>query len=200
MTPAPKWHVETRSGKYVNPFDIDPCTVCIEDIAFALSNECRFGGHVRWCVADHSLVVERAVASRGASVLTRMHALLHDAHEYVLRDFPNPVKYRPDMLPYRNACDRAQIAILHALNVPKTLPNENDLVKRCDTAVRILEAECGLRSRGRGWDCSDDAMLEFVDKIRNALVSMVWVPIRAEAAFLELYYDLKATMIEEVEG
>jgi len=200
MTPAPKWHVETRSGKYVNPFDIDPCTVCIEDIAFALSNECRFGGHVRWCVADHSLVVERAVAARGASVLTRMHALLHDAHEYVLKDFPNPVKYRPDMLPYRSACDYAQVAILRALNVPNDTPNGNDLVKNCDTAVMILEAECGLRSRGRGWDCSDEAMLDFVDKIRGALVSMVWVPVMAEVTFLESYYDLKATMIKEVEG
>jgi hypothetical protein len=199
MTPAPQWHIETRSGKYVNPFDVDPYVVCVEDVAFALSNECRFGGHHRWCVADHSRAVERAVASRGASVLTRMHAILHDAHEYVLKDLPNPMKHRPDMIPYRDACDRAQIAILHALNVPQNLPNGHDLVKRCDTAVMILVAERGLESRGRGWTCSDEATLEFANELRGALGPMMWMPwdpVHAEAAFLESYYDLKASMKE----
>ena len=40
-------YLQTVSGRRVNPFDPDPEQLDIDDIARALANLCRFGGHSR---------------------------------------------------------------------------------------------------------------------------------------------------------
>ena len=64
--PAPGPYLQTVSGRWVNPFDPDPEQLDIGDIARALANQCRFGGHCRvfYSVAQHSVIVSRA--RRGA--------------------------------------------------------------------------------------------------------------------------------------
>jgi hypothetical protein len=66
----------------------------IEDIAHALSNLCRFGGHTRqfYSVADHSILVADIVKARGGSVLQELWGLMHDATEAYMIDVPTPIK------------------------------------------------------------------------------------------------------------
>lgn len=82
--------IRTFTGKMINVFDPDPELICIEDIAHALSNLCRFGGHTRrfYSVAEHSVEVAKEV-----TIYHQMAGLLHDASEAYLIDLPSPVKY-----------------------------------------------------------------------------------------------------------
>jgi len=86
--------VLTHSGKLVNVIDPDPDTISILDIAHALGNQCRFGGHTKmfYSVAQHSILVASAVPDE-----YKFAALMHDASEAYLIDLPRPVKR---LLPY----------------------------------------------------------------------------------------------------
>lgn len=81
--------MQTYTGKQFWPLDPRPEEVCIEDIAHALSNQCRFAGHVQkfYSVAQHSVLVSRAVSKE-----YELWGLLHDASEAYLVDLPRPVK------------------------------------------------------------------------------------------------------------
>jgi len=82
--------LKTFTGKMINVFEPDPELICIEDIAHALSNLCRFGGHTPkfYSVAEHSIRVAHTVSYK-----YRMAALLHDASEAYMVDIPSPIKY-----------------------------------------------------------------------------------------------------------
>lgn len=93
--------IRTHRGFYINPFNPDPGAICIEDIAHALTNQCRFAGHThrRFSVAQHSIMVADSVPTEH-----KLAALLHDASEAYLLDIPTPVK---SQLPgYAEAEDR----------------------------------------------------------------------------------------------
>jgi len=79
----------TYSGKIVRPLDPHPDTIDIEDIAHALSNQCRFTGHTRefYSVAQHSIHCSELAPSE-----FQLEALLHDASEAYLSDLARPVK------------------------------------------------------------------------------------------------------------
>lgn len=64
-------------------------TINIVDIAWALSNQCRYTGHTpfHYSVAQHSLYVADAVPQE-----YRLAALLHDASEAYLSDVARPWK------------------------------------------------------------------------------------------------------------
>lgn len=86
--------IRTFTGKYVNVFEPDPETICIEDIAHALSMQCRFGGHlpVFFSVAQHSVMVCNEFDEFKPEL--RLTALMHDATEAYLLDIPRPIKLR----------------------------------------------------------------------------------------------------------
>jgi len=81
--------IRTISGQYVNVFEPDPNTILITDIAHALSNQCRFGGHLPkfYSVAQHSLLCYENVSAE-----EKFGALMHDASEAYLLDMPKPIK------------------------------------------------------------------------------------------------------------
>jgi hypothetical protein len=104
-------NIETASGLRYDFENPDPETILLEDIAHALSNVCRFAGHIRRfnSVAEHSVLVSRIVEAQPLEkfgFLTREFegktrtrkrditraALLHDAHEAYIWDAPSPVK------------------------------------------------------------------------------------------------------------
>lgn len=81
--------IRTFTGIYMNVFAPSLEMICIEDIAHALSNQCRFGGHLPkfYSVAQHSVIMSEKINNRH-----RLAALLHDASEAYLLDMPRPIK------------------------------------------------------------------------------------------------------------
>jgi hypothetical protein len=81
--------IQTASGVQFWPLDPRPEEIKLEDIAHALSNLCRFGGHCRtyYSVAQHSVYAAENVAQQ-----FKVQALLHDATEAYLIDVPRPIK------------------------------------------------------------------------------------------------------------
>lgn len=80
--------IRTFTGKYIDVFNPDPEMICIEDIAHALAQTPRFGGHLKhfYSVAHHSMHCSELVRN------DKLAALLHDASEAYLTDMPRPIK------------------------------------------------------------------------------------------------------------
>ena len=99
--------ITTFTGKTLDFENPDPESICIEDIAHALSMVCRFSGQCRefYSVAQHSVLVSlglHAVVTteeqktwwlwREHETRLRQIALLHDAAEAYMGDLNRPLK------------------------------------------------------------------------------------------------------------
>lgn len=82
--------IQTYQGSQMYPLDPRAVEIDIQDIAHALSNLCRFNGHVKkfYSVAEHSCHVSDLFDSG----YLRLMGLLHDASEAYLCDMPRPIK------------------------------------------------------------------------------------------------------------
>jgi hypothetical protein len=82
------YKIQTYSGQTVDYLNPNPDTIKIEDIAKALSNECRFGGQSRfhYSVGQHSILAAGLAPKR-----LKLEALLHDAEEAYIKDLPTPL-------------------------------------------------------------------------------------------------------------
>lgn len=119
------------------PLDPRPDEVNLEDIAHALSNQCRWAGHTRifYSVAQHAVMVAELV-ERIAPHLALM-ALHHDSSEAYLVDVPRPIK--PLFEGYNAAEGRIIAAIETALSIP--MPEWGwPLIKHADDAALKWEA------------------------------------------------------------
>jgi hypothetical protein len=169
-------YIETYTGKHFYFLDPKPDMICIEDIAHALSNNCRFGGHCRefYSVAEHSIWVSRMCDNP-------LEGLLHDASEAYLVDIPKPVKqHLPD---YRVIEEKVMIAI--ADKFAFGWPMSADL-HDADATMLKVEAKQLLRTGGREW------LHEFPTK-RDAdkgPTLAILAPRAAEALFMEEYKRL----------
>lgn len=126
--------IRTYTGKFVDPFNLRPEDVCIEDIAHALSHQCRFAGHTKrfYSVAEHCYEVMMCLPSGPL----RIYGLLHDASEAYLIDLPTPIK---DQLPeYKEAEHRAMLAVAEAFKLEPNFFQHPD-VKAADK--ELLEFE-----------------------------------------------------------
>lgn len=81
--------IRTFTGRYIDVFDPKPEMIDILDIAHALSNLCRFGGHVPkfYSVAEHAVLCSHLIEPDEA-----YDTLMHDATEAFLVDVPRPIK------------------------------------------------------------------------------------------------------------
>ena len=124
------------TGGFVNPTNIQPSDVHIEDIAHALSLICRFNGHIDkfYSVAEHSLLVSKA-AGEAYSDEVALVGLLHDATECYISDIPRPIK---SLLPgYKELELSVEKVIFRAFGLNHHLMS---LVKEFDTAILVDEA------------------------------------------------------------
>lgn len=136
--------IRTVSGIYINVFDPKPEMISIEDIAHALSYQCRFGGHLPkfYSVAQHSL---------NCSYLTeepklKLAALLHDASEAYLLDIPRPIK--KGLSNYKEIEDRLMTLIADTFGFEWPL---HESIKQVDETMLQLEWDC-LMLNNRSWD------------------------------------------------
>ena len=102
--------MQTATGRQFWPLDPRAEEVYIEDIAHALSNLCRFNGHVRdfYSVAQHSVLVSQWCPPEYA-----LWGLLHDAAEAYIGDMINPLKHGSGEL--GQLFERAEEKILFAV-------------------------------------------------------------------------------------
>lgn len=125
--------IQTFSGRKFHPLSPDPEQIVIEDIAHALSNLCRFAGHVRkfYSVAQHSVLVSLHCYPDNA-----LAGLLHDASEAYLLDMPRPLKQHGDFGWYRAYEDNLMLKIEEKYGFSALLKDIHD------ADMRVFAAEC----------------------------------------------------------
>lgn len=154
-------YIETRSGIIFHFLDPKPEEIKIEDIAYALANQCRFNGHCSrfYSVAEHSVLVASLVEPKD-----RLAALLHDASEAYLSDIPSPIKqFLPD---YAKMEDTVQSAInTKFLRNGEPYKYEVDwkAIKQADRQQLSTEAHYLLTSGGKEWSMWGDQRPEPLD-------------------------------------
>lgn len=127
-------HIRTASGVEFYPFKPEIDKIKIEDIAHALSQQCRFSGHTRWkgkmkfySVAQHSLYCSYISENP-------LWALLHDASEVYSVDVPTPIKRRIPQFKLMENRIESVIARAFGLEWPRPLE-----VKDCDIKAFNIE-------------------------------------------------------------
>ena len=181
--PAPGPYIQTSSGRWLNPFEPDPEQIDAGDIARALANVCRFGGHTRafYSVAQHSVIVSELVEARGGDVEDVFAALMHDATEAYLGDMPHPIKHRSPLgAAFKEAENRLEAVLRARFAIKADVPE----IKRVDRA--LLATERGAFS-SISWDWPE---LEGVEPLDLELVA--WSPDEAARRFTERYAQLDA--------
>jgi hypothetical protein len=86
--------IATHSGARFYIAEMNLCEIPMEDIAHALSMNCRYNGHVdvHYSVAEHCVAVAKIAWMRGLSDQDILAALLHDLSEAFVPDIPRPFK------------------------------------------------------------------------------------------------------------
>ena len=178
---VPFWPLDLREG------DRMP----LVDLASALANLCRYGGHVwpLYSVAQHSVLVaeyvERQIrAARWwfpdpARVV--LAALLHDLTEGLgLVDLPRPVKYAMPQYLEAEARAEAWVRFRWALDLPSTAW---ELIKQGDDAMLATEKR-DLKPHGkRDWRLAREA-------VPAPYRVTPWTPEQARARFLWKWWQV----------
>lgn len=126
--------IVTYTGRIFRPLAPEADKLNIMDIAHALSNNCRFTGHVRqfYSVAEHSVRVSEILPPR-----LKLWGLLHDASEAYLSDIARPVKLTPTFgVVYKEIEAGLMEVVAEAFKLP--LP-EPPAVKRADNILLAAE-------------------------------------------------------------
>lgn len=183
MTEPAGSFIQTTSGRRIDPFAPRPEDLDIEDIAVALSNQCRFGGHIRryYSVAQHACLVSELVEERGGGVADCLWGLLHDASEAYLVDLPHPLKHRSELgRLYREAETGLQAAICERFGLPPDPPSG---LKAIDRALLATERRALAQE---AWHWPELANVEPL-----AVEIEPLAPAPAAAGFLARYAELE---------
>lgn len=169
--------ITTQSGKHFDFNNLSADAICIEDIACALSNLCRFTGHVQdfYSVAQHSVHVSYLVEPEFA-----LDALLHDAAEAYIGDCSSPLKaLLPD---YQQIEKRVELVIARKFGI-RTLGMWPE-VKHADLVMLATERRDLDLDDGTPWP-----ILEGIDAAPFLLSPLN--PRQSRVLFLQRYNDLK---------
>lgn len=167
----------THSGRRFYPLDPRVDDICIEDIAHALSNICRFTGHVNsfYSVAEHSW---RASLASPFEYL-KLALLLHDASEAYLCDLSRPVKHAKGFEFYREAEEKLTRAISIRFGVEFTDP----LIHEIDSKMYLTEKR-DLMPQGEPSRRPGRPFSEIIIPVSPQI---------AKCGFLQTYLDLTTT-------
>lgn len=98
--------IQTYTGRAFWPLKPTTEALSVIDIAHALSNQCRYSGHVAhfYSVAQHCCLLAAHVAKNHGTPEQCLQILMHDAAEAYLVDIPRPVK---QFMPQYRVWDKA---------------------------------------------------------------------------------------------
>lgn len=135
--------MQTFTGRAFFPLDPLPEDVSPLDIAHALSNICRFGGHTRvhYSVAEHCVILSQVVRPENA-----LAALLHDAAEAYMGDMVRPLKKH--MPQYAEAEDNLLATIFTYFGLEPGIPAE---VHSVDNRILLDERAALLTTPPLPW-------------------------------------------------
>jgi len=175
----PPYHVATFSGLYVNLLAPAPESISLYDIAHALSNEPRFGGHTSkfYSVAQHSVLVSNLVPQEYA-----LEGLLHDAHEAYCKDLPAPLKdalSKDGRDTYRSIEKALDTVIRLKFGLPSDVSSQ---VAEADMTARASEAKVLMKTgMWRDW---------FIKLPETVYIGKALTPHSAETAFIKRFKEL----------
>lgn len=172
--------LQTRHGVALYPFDLRPEDLLLEDIAYGLAGEGRFGNHcrLRYSVCQHSVTGSYFCHSSSA-----LKFLFHDGAEAYFKDLPRPIKHMPELSAYAEAEHKCQQMIYE-----KFCPFGDDKeVKRVDTFMLGIEVRDMMMplTMPKNWEWCLGPVRDHPFKITRA-----WSPEEAEERFLARYAEL----------
>ena len=179
--PSPGPYLQTVSGRWVNPFDPDPDQIELADIARALANQCRFGGHCRtfYSVAQHCVIVSELIEEEGGTAHDALAALMHDAAEAYLGDLPHPIKHRSQLgLAFR----QAEEPLDRVIRTRFSIVDSPMAIKRIDRALLATER---LAFSAERWQWPE---LVGIEPLGIELVA--WSPDHAAETFIQRFEEL----------
>lgn len=155
----PMTTVETAGGSYFDYACPLPEQITLDDVAHHLAITCRFGGAsvdthgspVLYSVAEHAIFVRATVIEWGYPHLA-LPALHHDSHEYMLGDWPTPLKRQlraAGVTVLDDLVEATNIAIGEKFGIDPVL-FDNVTVKEADALALYREAATFKTSRGVG--------------------------------------------------
>lgn len=141
--------MQTYTGKQYWPIDPRADEVDIIDIAHALSNMCRYGGHCRtfYSVAEHSVLVSQWLRKQGHDKPIQLKGLMHDGTEAYCTDVPRPLKHM--LAGYDDIEHRNWLAICERFDISPDMPQ---CIKDADNEVLLLEAEWLMKPHPAPWN------------------------------------------------
>lgn len=179
--------IQTYTGIAFDFSDMRVESICIEDIAHALSHVNRYTGHTHYAysVAQHSVLVAMRVKELGGDQSEVLAALLHDATEAYLGDVSSPLKR---LLPQYNVIEKQLASLIdEKFNLGGMVKNLTARIKQADLEALASEAEiffpADKRPRSWGLPC------QFVVSICDGVVPMQAKS--AEILFLSMYKLLR---------
>ena len=147
--------IQTAAGRKFYPLHPRVEDIDIEDIAHALSLNCRFNGHCRtfYSVAEHSVRESRLLEGDEA-----MWGLLHDASEAYLTDLPRPVKVQ--MPAFRDWEDKLEKIIIEHFGLTWPMP---EAVKVADDRLLSTEARDLMAEPPDVWSWTAEVLAERIE-------------------------------------
>jgi uncharacterized protein len=203
MRPPSQYMVETYSGRFVDTKNPQPEQITLEDIAHALANTCRFGGHCRrfYSVAEHAVFVSRRMERRGIGDQGLLAGLHHDDAEAYLGDIPRPMKPLLGKA-YERLSARMDDVIIEALGLVFNSgtwgdgiqhPFHHEAVKSADNWSLFVEARHLLPSKGVNWAGSQLEAWK-IDAHQRIITPDYWrgglPPEEAKALYLERHKEV----------
>jgi uncharacterized protein len=167
--------IVTYTGKMINPLDLKPEDVSIEDIAHSLSNLCRYTGHTNkfYSVAEHSVLVSYFLGNVDKD--GALCALLHDSCEAYVGDLSRPLQ---TALGITDAVQELQckinLTILQGLGLKRCTQaaeteiyrTDNNIIKDELNALTTYKSEPWQNVKVEGW-APAYARMRFIERFQE---------------------------------
>lgn len=174
FNPEDAW-IQTYTGRRFTPTNPNPDAIVIQDIAHALSMQCRFGGHVKsfYSVAQHCVLVSYICNFEDA-----FWGLMHDASEAYLVDLPRPLKHSGKLDAYIEFEGKVQAAICKRFGLSEKEPAS---IKKADTILLVTEARDLLPNKRSDWELTAEPLPLKINPLG---------PREAKDMFMKRFYEL----------